>query len=510
MAKRRLSNRDDFSPRIKLALAKRVGFRCSRCDAQTVGAKTGTDDEDFSVGKAAHIKAAAPGGPRYDPDQTPEERASIKNGIWACATCADIIDRDAAAYSVEQLLQMKANAEREARTRVGTVPVAPAFTRPTPTSIKRAIQIYCLDEAERQEQLDPRFSVAVNWSVDGPVYELRAREHVSARLIFDGENRQAAVAALRDVLDYGGSRSFENFNVRMEGSPLFADADGVVKRLQISTEARAITLTVALGEEPEVPVFVELSAEASLGQKGARIKGSTFGGLLSAELTRDHQTQTVNFNFHFDFGQWARKPLLHLPHFSKLMQVANTLKPGMGVNLHLTANGLESELGKGRLNSQEYPRHLRAFLHEVEYLRKLDTFFGLNVAMPADVDDVLRDAADGDELLALIDIHKAEKQEIKATLIPGEAVHELVKVIERQKPAPIQLTQPVNLGIFGNSYGPFEVAVSCPSAVIVPVGPANIAAGAPVQLILRAMDGYRWTAVYNKVATTALATEGVR
>jgi hypothetical protein len=45
------------------------------------------------LGKAAHITAAAEGGPRYDAKLTVEERKSPENGIWLCAECADRVDK---------------------------------------------------------------------------------------------------------------------------------------------------------------------------------------------------------------------------------------------------------------------------------------------------------------------------------------------------------------------------------------------------------------------------------
>jgi hypothetical protein len=41
-----------------------------------------------TVGEAAHISAAAPGGKRYDSSLTPEERRAPSNGIWLCELCA--------------------------------------------------------------------------------------------------------------------------------------------------------------------------------------------------------------------------------------------------------------------------------------------------------------------------------------------------------------------------------------------------------------------------------------
>ena len=60
------NNRDDFSISTKALLANRVGLRCSNpnCRKLTCGA-----NDDLSkitnIGVAAHICAAAKGGPRY-------------------------------------------------------------------------------------------------------------------------------------------------------------------------------------------------------------------------------------------------------------------------------------------------------------------------------------------------------------------------------------------------------------------------------------------------------------
>ena len=71
-------------------------------------------DGIVSVGEAAHICAASPGGKRYNSNMTSEERASIDNGIWLCRNCAAMIDRDEEYFSVELLQAWKRLAEIEA------------------------------------------------------------------------------------------------------------------------------------------------------------------------------------------------------------------------------------------------------------------------------------------------------------------------------------------------------------------------------------------------------------
>ena len=78
----------------------------------TSGAALGDSDKFVIVGVAAHIKAAAPGGPRYDPLQTTDERRHSSNGIWLCTTHAKQIDDDPAHFTVEKIKGWKQGAEQ--------------------------------------------------------------------------------------------------------------------------------------------------------------------------------------------------------------------------------------------------------------------------------------------------------------------------------------------------------------------------------------------------------------
>jgi hypothetical protein len=60
------------------------------------------------IGKAAHITAAASGGPRYDESLTPQQRGAIENAIFLCSSCADMIDKNNGAdFSTEVLREWK-------------------------------------------------------------------------------------------------------------------------------------------------------------------------------------------------------------------------------------------------------------------------------------------------------------------------------------------------------------------------------------------------------------------
>jgi hypothetical protein len=107
--------RDEFSTATKDYLAKRVGYRCSlpNCRAPTSG--PGDSETASNVGVAAHIRAARPGGPRYDPSQTSDDRKSHQNGIWVCSGHGKHIDDASSTFTVEKLIEYKNEAENRAK-----------------------------------------------------------------------------------------------------------------------------------------------------------------------------------------------------------------------------------------------------------------------------------------------------------------------------------------------------------------------------------------------------------
>ncbi len=125
MADTKVAARDDFSQKTVRTLSGRAGHACSNpdCRQPTSGAALGDDGKVVIVGVAAHIKAAAPGGPRYDPLQTPEERRHASNGIWLCTAHAKQIDDDPAYFTVEKLKGWKQEAEQRSALAILTLQV---------------------------------------------------------------------------------------------------------------------------------------------------------------------------------------------------------------------------------------------------------------------------------------------------------------------------------------------------------------------------------------------------
>lgn len=115
-------NRDDFTELIKRVLAFRANHRCSfqGCRIPTCGPSEESNGDFVNIGVAAHIHAAAPGGPRYLKAMTPSERSAVDNGIWLCQTHSRLVDGDIAAFTPDVLRAMKVAHEASVRAEFDT------------------------------------------------------------------------------------------------------------------------------------------------------------------------------------------------------------------------------------------------------------------------------------------------------------------------------------------------------------------------------------------------------
>jgi hypothetical protein len=104
--------RDDFDQKTKDVLFRRARAKCSNPDCRKETSEAHSEeDKAVNTGVAAHITAASPGGPRYDPTLSVDERKAAQNGIWLCQNCAHLVDADPLRYSVEVLRKWKRVAE---------------------------------------------------------------------------------------------------------------------------------------------------------------------------------------------------------------------------------------------------------------------------------------------------------------------------------------------------------------------------------------------------------------
>lgn len=177
------SRRDNFTKAVASHLARSVNYHCSKCDAPTAGPFSG-GRKSITTGVAAHICAAAPLGPRYDPSMKREQRRDYDNGIWLCAAHAPLVDHDFPKYSVADLRKMKLDAESRAA--------------------------YNLERARAEADLRPRLSGEIEWHPPAPkesrpgfeqlhhaVFRLAGKRKVRGRAFIDVQSVTHPTSRLR-------------------------------------------------------------------------------------------------------------------------------------------------------------------------------------------------------------------------------------------------------------------------------------------------------------------------
>jgi hypothetical protein len=135
--------RDDFDKETKEVLARRVGSHCSnpKCKKLTSGPQV-DPTKALNIGVAAHITAASPNGPRFDPNCTAEERKSANNGIWLCQNCAKLVDNDTQRYPADLLREWKIVAETAALVELEQQRVADLLIRPQGAELDLRVGAY--------------------------------------------------------------------------------------------------------------------------------------------------------------------------------------------------------------------------------------------------------------------------------------------------------------------------------------------------------------------------------
>lgn len=135
-------NRDEFSPATKRAVERQARGHCSNpaCRRLTHAA-TSDGAGEINIGQASHICAAAPGGPRYDPQMTSDERAAADNGIWLCDVHGRAVDAKDSKFTVDELRGWKIQTNEDSwRSVMHNVPYGPDMQAPTPDDLGRRLR----------------------------------------------------------------------------------------------------------------------------------------------------------------------------------------------------------------------------------------------------------------------------------------------------------------------------------------------------------------------------------
>ena len=357
----RRDRRDDFLASVIKKLRERVANRCCKPDCRVLTIGPGDDpDSSASIGKAAHIAAAAPGGPRYDASMTREQRRSFDNGIWLCSNHAAEVDADRAAHPPELLREWKVVAERRARQERGRrlpepddartelvaalTGVGPKVTLGAITNVHAAVN-------QVLEGLDPRFAIRTAFHGDTTSVSLHARESVPFQVHVPGAIANEWRSGLLQVIDHGLEATLPAQGLQVTGSPVFAVLDSVaLTKVTISPHGKPAVQKLRLLDERSGTreSFDDVHGSISGGRKSATFAGIACGGLLSITWSIKADTVPVSssFGLSFDFGLWEGRDVRLLPHFDKVHKFVKRAHAGDLLEVELEVDGLH--IGRGR------------------------------------------------------------------------------------------------------------------------------------------------------------------
>jgi len=157
------------------------------CRRLTSGA-TSDGASEINIGEAAHICAAAPGGPRYDENMTSEGRRGADNGIWLCDIHARAVDSKDSKFTVEELREWKRRTNIDSwHSVMHNSAFGPGMQEPTPDDLRARLRAAATADLEvfRRTAKWPSTTVALTLKVEHVNEPLSTRALANAVTTFD-------------------------------------------------------------------------------------------------------------------------------------------------------------------------------------------------------------------------------------------------------------------------------------------------------------------------------------
>lgn len=392
MKKSKRTSRDDFQSGVPEALAKQVGYVCSRpeCRASTIG--PASNGKSSSSGVAAHICAAAEGGPRYNPEQTPNERSSQANGLWVCHSCSRLIDNDPAAYPEDMLLRWKAQAIEAAAKQHGTrvlterdVQEQMASTLsalPTPMSLLALPNAHAAVEV-LLEQLDNRLQFKVSHGPQGSRYQIRAKETVPLKMSVVVEDVEKTQEDWSAYIENGRKMVFKAQSVSITGSKAMervANPSGP-GLLELSPKAMKLKLRLVTTKAPKRQLAMG-DALLTHGIKRYEMTSELFGGLMPIRLQGPlalPASEAPSLNMELRYAKWQGVDLRLLDEFDAVHRFFEELLQTKEVALELYDDGKRFLERVNVHEQQETVAYHLKWLRYVDMGRRLCQHYDLSI-----------------------------------------------------------------------------------------------------------------------------------
>ncbi|WP_313210714.1 hypothetical protein [Stutzerimonas nitrititolerans] len=383
--------RDDFSHKTIRMLRDMASGLCSKpdCGVFTSGSLK-LRDNAASIGVAAHICAAAPGGKRYDESMNKGERSSPNNGLWLCQSCSRLIDTDEFRFPAELLHDWKVKAEQRSTKLVGQRFISQdqhdsgvrrsigqaiahhvaGYQHPLDTPILETINGY----AHNLEELDPRFHVKVSTVNNALVHKLYAREDFSIQMHF--QNTPEIAASLKSLHETGEPIELPSSSFSFSGSPLLESIvnRGEIAKLTIGGTYETYDARFAVSDGMSQRVNIcNLKAQALRGNKSFSLSGVGLEGFFSFRYEISRDTYQSKLTYNFDTNQWQQKRLSELAHFARLLRIKEHLQNNPASSFLLTVLTDEDDINfaHSRDKQESFIVHFCFLINHIHNVRQL-------------------------------------------------------------------------------------------------------------------------------------------
>lgn len=388
-------------------LRERVGGICSNpdCAKRTLGPKSSDKSKSIRRGRAAHIAAAAPGGPRYNAAMSPEQRKSIDNAIWLCTDCADMIDSDPQKYPTSLLKAWKSQTENMASRQLGT-PI------PNHNDALRAFGILSGQEPfdspaiisgvhhayERKlESIDPRFKITIDYVNGSQNYIFMPKaEPVYFDLNYEHGKDIELDEKIKDILIHGGAIDVSGLNISIKGSPVFDYIGGgeFIQKMVIGNSEGVSCQIEIFDKKSNLSSFKALSSGKMYRMPtGFKIEMQMFDGLVSiickGNLNQENNQDKDKISFFssisFHLEMWHNKNINELSYFDDSFTFCKLLSEDNTINLNFILHKTNVDFSAtARVDSETY-KELLLFLEYWRASKIVCEYFKISIPFNLDL-----------------------------------------------------------------------------------------------------------------------------
>ncbi|MEN5239884.1 MULTISPECIES: hypothetical protein [Pseudomonas] len=407
---------DEFTPWTKTKIRDMAGNCCSfpECRKTTVGAKKNRSGR-LNIGVACHIKAASPNGPRYDPDQSSEQRSSHLNGIWMCGTHSVLVDADDSAYSVKTLVEWKRLAEERANALVD-VRMFSASEMESATSIKvmRGVRDFIKADMdaltptfpqyaevykEALNELDPRFDVDIQYGGGTISHRIKALE---PDLKLNFAVAPSVESKVRELYESGEEITLSRSEVAITGSPLFdrLQATGSENEgfFTFSGPAAHVESQLYAHDSSKEHLIYSFPCKLTVGARYLKLQGRSSDSVIDVKVSIDVKDNKSTCEFGLSFASWQGLSINKIPYFARHVKAADIFSRG-DLKYVVEINGRDISITSG---ANENARNLTALhVRIVSLVSEVRRFFEqvkldfviVDLTQAADINEMLNDYA---------------------------------------------------------------------------------------------------------------------